>query len=69
MTNNNQENNVNDRRSPTYASSISIVTTPFDNDQLAELNLNITNVSSTNDEIPPQENTVHLVDDLADSTY
>jgi hypothetical protein len=63
LTNNNQENNVNDRMSPTYASSISSVTTPFGNDQLAELNLNLTNVSSTNNEIPPQENTIHLVDD------
>ena len=52
-------------RSPTYASGISSVTSPSDNDQLAELitNLNITNVSSTNNEIPSPDNIVHLVND------
>jgi hypothetical protein len=65
LTNNNQENNVYDRRSTAYASSISSITSPTDNDQLADsnTNLNISNVSSTNNEFPTPDNTVLLVDD------
>jgi hypothetical protein len=41
LTNNNQENNINDRRSPPYAYSISSVTSLSDNDQLADSNTNL----------------------------